>query len=54
MVIHITILNFAKDMNKTCKEVFGNKYATELNRCYKSNNLKTKVPNKIVEATKIA
>lgn len=42
-------IKFREDEIKLVKKFFGNKYATELNRCYKSNNLKTKVPNKIME-----
>lgn len=42
-------IKFREDEIKLVKEFFGNKYAAELNRCFKSNNLKTKVPNKIME-----
>ena len=42
-------IKFREDQLKLVKEFFGNKYYTELNRCYKNNKLKTKVIDKILE-----
>jgi len=42
-------IKFREDQIKLVKEFFGNKYALELNRCYKNNKLKTKVIDKIME-----
>ena len=42
-------IKFREDQLKLVKEFFGKEYSLELNRCYKSNKLSTKVINKIME-----